>query len=413
MAEVERPRPQAEEPRAERTESRQESPTSGLSESVFARVGDRTDLAAMNTHTRGEAPGTTLEVTDPFRGAAGAGSPAGGVEEVAGARVRANERPGAERPGAERPDPLAAFRAPPTDRALLEQGIVKITPTFPGTGRFTIDGNGEGSGFLVNARGDNGPSKPGEQLIATADHVIEDRLRKVYQLGPNLFEGKSELSKEDLARRGSEVVAGIDNKKPHEIFKGNQDYARDELSYLTGNFDGIAAVSKKLDPAVKGITLDGLDEFRRQNTRLDVETAAGRFQAQIAGREPGPDAAVLRISKLTPEQQRKIGPNIAFETEDLQMGQDVKSVGFKKTVASKIDGLEQITSLGDTTESVVVNKPLEKGMSGGPTLTESFRAAGINHATGTDKGFFTPITEVQPLLKDIAEGRMRFRRSLQ
>jgi hypothetical protein len=409
--------------RPERVEAASES-TPAVSAQVFGRVGDRNDLAAMNSHTRDSAGGSSnsLEFSDPFKSANSdfiaslgrqsgngiAGGARGGAEEVAGrARTDAPGRPNV-------PDALRQFMAPPTDPALLKDGVVKITPTFPGTGRFTLDGSAEGTGFLINANGDRGPSKPGEQLIGTADHVVEDRLRQSYQLGANLFADKSELSKADLEKKGNEVVAGVDDKKAQQIFKSNRDYARDELSYLSGNFDQIQKVSKELNPNAKGITLDGLDEYRRRNTTLDVETAAGHFNAKIANRDPGTDVAVLRISGLKPDEQKRIGPNREFETSELAIEQPVKSVGFKKSVDSKIDGLEQVTSLKDTKESITLDQALEKGMSGGPTFANNFKVIGINHATDRRAGigFITPITELRPLLQEIAQGKVKFRRSL-
>jgi len=285
----------------------------------------------------------------------------------------------------------------------LPKDVVHITTTLPGSYKPGMDRQMNGSGFLVNTACDAKPSARGEQLIATADHVTQDNRGQEYKLGANLFQNKSVLDKKDLNTEGNKLVAATDPKRENILYPSQQEYAAQELKYIQQNFDDIKKVSQESSPGAKGITQEGLEEYRRRNTKIDVETQAGHFPATVAGRaEKGVDVAVLKLDKLTPEQQQQLGPNQTCAT-DVNLGDSVKSVGYKKTVDGTVEGVKTLQQLQDKNESIKTSPPLYPGMSGGPTFTANHELLGINHATSPNNGYVTPNDDLTPVLQGIAD----------
>ncbi|GEM_PF-952920 len=282
-----------------------------------------------------------------------------------------------------------------TNKSQLEQGVVQLDTSDPGR-----RDNSDCTGFLVNKEGTSDLPKDDTRLIGTAAHCITDRQGDQYKLDKNLFgkNGTDSLSKEDLSKRGDAIVKKQDPTKPGLIYASEQDKAKHELDHLKQNYDGIKSVSKEKDPSAKGITSEGLKEFRQRQTTTTVDTAAGKFKAEPVAIDKDNDVAVIKIKGLSPEQQQKLGPNQKFGTEPLQMNDKTYSIGQGKIKEGHIDGLDRFEHLGDKNDSIIIDRGLDHGMSGGPTRDEKGDVVGVNHAGSAKWGAVTPITDLKKVL---------------
>jgi len=282
------------------------------------------------------------------------------------------------------------------NKAQLEQGVVQLDTSNPAR-----TGSSDCTGFLVNKDGTGDVSRGDSRLVATAAHCVTDRQNDQYKLNDNLFgkDGHDQLSKQELSKRGEEIVKKQNPTKQDLIYASDKDKAGNELDYLKQNYDGIKSASQEKNPSAHGITSEGLKEFRDRQSTTTVDTAAGKFKAERVAIDKDNDLAVMKIKGLSPEQQEKLGPNQRFGSDPLQMQDKTYSIGQGKIKEGHIDGLDKFEKLGDKNESIIIDRGLDHGMSGGPTRSENGDVIGVNHAGSSRWGAVTPITEMKNLLQ--------------
>jgi S1-C subfamily serine protease len=153
-----------------------------------------------------------------------------------------------------------------------------------------------------------------------------------------------------------------------------------------------------------------------EEAEYTVITSDGeQHDAEVLGRDPANDLAVLRI---TPEDGA-IFPHISFATEEPRVGQSVIAIGyalgeFSNTVSTGIvSGLARDITAGDSRgnserlyDVIQTDAAINPGNSGGPLLNLAGRAIGVNVAVERGAqgiGFALPISDVRRVVDSVIE----------
>lgn len=138
-----------------------------------------------------------------------------------------------------------------------------------------------------------------------------------------------------------------------------------------------------------------------------------RFKAEIVGRDPKTDLALIRIKAGNALTVLPLGDSDAMEVGDWVVAIG-NPFGLGNTVTSGIVSAKYRTIGSGTYDNFIqTDTPINPGNSGGPLLNMQGKVIGINSAIFSQSGgnvgigFALPINMVQELLPQLREGRVR------